>query len=316
MNILLTTSIIATVYVICVRPLPIYLAQFVLVTLNSCIFIVLALGSAISCIQLMYVANFETTFSMDPEDTGKKIFITLTIVIYIPNLAVGVYDTINNFHIGELIVLFADVEFNGKKFQFFTIHAVFWIFMFLVLNSIAFIFMPLFFKKRLANISSLIPMQTTKYIVRYLIGCLEFAITMCSSVLFSSKKDRKGGTITTNMCAFFFVLLLANHILEGDARRVIKRYISSLLHIEEPTNRERTQAAIENIQYDRASSTNREGILTNCASLAEDQAASSTTMSKCWAPLSSTNIITPAAYMETSFNVPEHCTYEGQANSE
>jgi hypothetical protein len=176
MNVLLTIPIMVMVYVICVKPLPIYLAQFVLVGVNSIAFLVLALGSAISCIQLMYVAQFETTFSMDPQEAGKNLFVVLTIVISVPNLVVGIYDTANNFHVGEFIVLFADTEFNGKRFQFFTIHAVFWTFMFFILNSIAFIFIPLCFKKRLANIGSLIPMQTTKYIIRYLVGCLEFRL--------------------------------------------------------------------------------------------------------------------------------------------
>jgi hypothetical protein len=235
---LLNVSVSALIYVTCVRPLNFLAAQIVVVTLNSCGSLLLALGSAISIVQLLYVAKFEITFSADPQGVGKKLFWSLAITVFLPNFIAGTYDTIHGIHVGEYVTLYTKQKFNGKKMQFLTVQAIFWMMLFFILNSLAFIFIPMFFRKRYANTISHIPMQTSKYIQRYLFGCLEFVLVLLCSVLFSNENDREQVSVSGCTFLFFCILLLAYHLRVCEDRKRFRKYMLSIFHVEEqdPSN--------------------------------------------------------------------------------
>ena len=76
-NVLISVCLVPLIFVLCVEPLHFAVAQFILVTIYFCGSLNLALGSAVSCFQLLYVTKFEVIFSLDPQELGKRTFYIL-----------------------------------------------------------------------------------------------------------------------------------------------------------------------------------------------------------------------------------------------
>ena len=84
-NVMMTFCTVPLIYVLGVEPLPLPLAQFAYIAVHSCGSLIVALGSAVYCCQIVYVTNFEVLFALDPEEVGRRTFALLALLICLPN---------------------------------------------------------------------------------------------------------------------------------------------------------------------------------------------------------------------------------------
>jgi hypothetical protein len=239
-NALNSVAAIAFIHVICIKPLPLPAAQFVIIATHSCGSLMTALGSAVSCFQILYVIKFELIFSLDPQLVGWRIFIFLTFLIFVPNFTFGVYRTIQGRYVDKAVTLFNDDKQYVEGLQFPEIYSYCWIMFYLVISFIAFVFLPIFYKNR-SNYNDNLPPQRTISLQRYLLGASGiFTVVALTSIMV--RLNNSGRVSIDNLITFFaLVLLLAYHLTEKETRTIVRKYFFKLLKIEiPPLNPERS----------------------------------------------------------------------------
>ena len=127
------------------------------------------------------------------------------------------------------VILFTHSEYCGHKFPFIVIHSVCWILLFFILNSVAFVFIPLFFKQRHARSKIQAPIQRTK--------SLELIIICMSAFFIGDENVSKRIVLTGHTFLLSCVSLLAYYLTDRDVRHAMKRHLFTLFHIAERTLR-------------------------------------------------------------------------------
>jgi hypothetical protein len=103
---MLASICLPLIYVNSVKPLPFLIAQLETISIYSCFSLIVALGSAISCFQILYVMKFEMLFPLDPHTVGKRIFIILVSVIWLPNISMGLINTMNDIPVKRCFIFY------------------------------------------------------------------------------------------------------------------------------------------------------------------------------------------------------------------
>jgi hypothetical protein len=235
-NVMLMLSGIPLIYVIWIQPLPFFLAQFVVIASHCCGSLIVTLGSAVSCFQIVYVTKFEILFSLDPQKVGFRTFVFITIIIVLPNMISGIFNTFGEQPVDKGVTFFTQKEYNSEGVQFLLSYSLFWTIGYVIVRFIAFVFLPLFYKKKVNHQNLHMEPPKTISLKRYLIGSLGFIIILTSSVFFSEPDDRKRLKITNLFSLFAFDLLLVYHLGEKDAKHAAKRYLFNVFHITEEEN--------------------------------------------------------------------------------
>jgi hypothetical protein len=108
--VLATSSFLCT---LCLRPMPLVVAHFAYIAIHSCGMLTVALGSAVFCFQLCYVAKFDFLFTLDPHELRRTILYVLGSVIVVPNAIAGIYNTVLDTHAVAAVALFTQKEYEG-----------------------------------------------------------------------------------------------------------------------------------------------------------------------------------------------------------
>jgi hypothetical protein len=220
-------------YIYCFQPLSFFTAQFVYIFLNSCFSLIAALGSAISCIQIFYVIKFDLLFSLDPFKIGWWTFSILSIIIFLPNIAVGIYWSYHGQYADRTVGLLTRQEKPTEGISFLAFHAIWWTVLFLSLSSAAFVIVPLIFKNRQLPSQAGNAPQRAISLKRYLLGSFGFLfIVMISFLTVNFSDNRRPMSIVFYVIFILFVLVLAYHLTEKDARSAARRYLFSFFNIE------------------------------------------------------------------------------------
>jgi hypothetical protein len=131
LNTMLVSSTAPYIYVLCVAPLPLVAAQFAYLSVHCCGSLIVALGAAISCFQLVYVINFEALFCLDPDQVGRRTFVVLALVTWLPHVVEGVVSTVYNSHVAKDVTLLTQNDYQvkgcGRLSPFFQQFQLFWI---------------------------------------------------------------------------------------------------------------------------------------------------------------------------------------------
>jgi nitric oxide reductase large subunit len=143
------------------------MANLIATSMHASGALTIALGSAISCVQIFYVTNFEYIFSLDPKITGRRIIYALGAMIILPDALVGIYSTIHHLHVDYNIKLLTH-EFHERGISFLTNYSVFWTLLFFILSVLAFVCIPLLLKMKKPNQSNNIQPQKIISIKRFL----------------------------------------------------------------------------------------------------------------------------------------------------
>jgi hypothetical protein len=239
LNIMASTFDLSLIYILCISPLPLLPAQIIYIFCQTCFSLITALGSAVSCFQMFYVIKFDLLFSLDPQLVGRWTLIVLAVAISIPNAIMGTLYTLNGQHADKAMAFLTHEEMSPGSFSFVSRQSIFWTLFFMSSSCVAFVFIPIFFKKRQQNSSGdrpPFPPQRTITLKRYLLGSTGFLIIFILSVLSVRLSDTNRHlpiamyvtTISTN-------LLLAYHLMDQEARKAAKRYLLGLFGIEERT---------------------------------------------------------------------------------
>ena len=230
-NVLMISCTLPYIYVLCLMPLPLPLAQLSYIISHCCAALIVALGSAVSCFHIIYVTKFEILFSLDPQEVGRRVFFILAIFICLPNAVVGIQCTFHGLHAANDVVMLTQTEYNGPEIQFIPIYSSCWAFLFFILSCVAFVFLPIFFKKQQTNSSEVIQPQRTISLQRYLLGSLGFFCFSMTSIVSIEQNDNRRLPITARIIFLFVDLLLAYHLTEREARKAAQRYLFNLFHI-------------------------------------------------------------------------------------
>jgi len=230
-NAMIISITVPFIYVTGIQPLPMVVAQMFVVSSFCFGPLIVALGSAVSCFQIIYVTQFEHVFTLDPHTVGKKTFIFLISLIFIPNTIYAIIKTVDGSHVDKDVTLFTQGEYVGKGFQFPVIYALFWTGLFFVLSSIAFVFIPLLFKKIYQN--PLLMPHRTKWLKRYMFGSLGMLLILIISVIMTNQNESRRLPINGLFTILALLLLLVYHLTEKDVQFVVKRHIFALFNIEE-----------------------------------------------------------------------------------
>jgi hypothetical protein len=129
-NAMLVSISLPLIYVIAINPLQLVIAQLATISIYSCFTLIVALGSAISCFQILYVVKFELLFPLDPQIVGKRICVILCIVIFVPNIIMGAINTMNGIPVDKGVAQLTQTEYSISGPQFLVIYAVGWAFLY------------------------------------------------------------------------------------------------------------------------------------------------------------------------------------------
>jgi hypothetical protein len=268
-NVVNTVLAVSFNYVTWIKPLPLPLAQFVTITSHSCGSLMAALGSAISCFQILYVIKFDLIYSLDPQLMGWRIFILLTSFIAVPNCIFGIFKTMQGVHVDKGVTLFTQDKYNGDGIQFLAIYSVFWTMSYLVLSFFAFVFLPVFYKNRPTFNNHLAPQRTIS-LQRYLLGASGIFFMLAVTIIMIRLND-SGRLSVDNLCSLFaLVILLAYHLTERETRNVVRKHIFKFLKIEEPVSYS------ERLRKANSTSTSQKLVATSSYGTAVVQSATST----------------------------------------
>jgi len=226
------------IYILNLKPLPLFGAQFFHIFTHCCGSMIVTLGSAISIFHILYVTKFEAVFSMDPHEVCRKTVIVLALLQLVPNAAVGIYNTFQGIHSVEGVAVLTKSEYNGNGVRFLTTYSVCCSLLFLILSSVAYVFIPIVLRSRqIVNIEQHTP-QRTSSLQRYILGALGLFIVLIVSVALNSQSGRttRPTSTTSYMALFAFDFFLFYLMTEKDVRAGIRRYIFNLLHIDDMYN--------------------------------------------------------------------------------
>jgi hypothetical protein len=231
-NAMVTFSTVPLIYALTVSPLPFAAAQwFAVVNLLSGT-LMAALGTAISCFQILYVVAFETVFAMDPLEVGRRTIAVLTLVTGLPIGVAGIYDTFSGIHAHKSVAVLTRSEYNGENVQFLVFYPLIWLALFFAVSSIAFGLFPLFYKTNQNLPNNQMPLQEKTTVYRYIVGILTFIVTSLILYLDEEKADRHT-PMSGYLFLFSMVCLQAYLFTEKEARNMAKKWVYNLLHIEE-----------------------------------------------------------------------------------
>jgi len=200
---------------------------------------------------MFYVLNFDLLFSLDPERIGWWTFVILSSVIFVPNIGVGIYLTQHGQYVDATVGLLTRQDKQMDRISFAALYVICWTVLFLLLSSIAFIFVPLFYKKRqLPSHSGHVQPQRTISLQRYLLGSLGFLSILVISFLAVNFNDNRRPLSTVFYFIFaIFVLLLTYHLTEKDARGAARKYLFNLFNIVEDINNFQETRAFKLTEY-------------------------------------------------------------------
>jgi hypothetical protein len=236
MNMMMIFGTLPYIYLLIIKPLPLFMAQFVFVILHCCGSLIVALGSAISCFHISFVVKFETVFSLDPQEVGRRTFTVLTVLICLPNITVGTYNLVQGLHSVGGAAILTQTEYRDQGVRFIPTYSLLWTSTFLILSFFAYAFIPIFVKKTVQiNLNNQPSTQRTNSLQRYLVGSLGLLICLVMSVVFGEQKIPNYRPILINgyIFLFSFDIILAYFISATEVSIIIRRYIFNLLKIEE-----------------------------------------------------------------------------------
>ena len=240
-NVMVTFAALPLIYVMSIHPLPLVIAQFCTVGTFCCGSLIVALGSTVSCFQILYVTQFEILFTLDPATVGWRTFLLLAGLVICPMTMVAVFMTLKGIHVDKSVANLTQTVYNGEGVQFLAIYSICWTVLFLVLSSMAFVFIPLFFKKKQNQHNSQLPPPRIISLQRYLLGALGLVVLLLTSVYGTKENEGRPFTLLNLFLLFIFNLLLAYHLTEKETRTVVRRYIFNLFGIEENNNNNMTR---------------------------------------------------------------------------
>ena len=111
-----------------------------------------------------------------------------------------------------------------------------WILLFLILSSIGFIFIPLWFKIKQMNNKNYLPSRSVISIRRYLFGSLGCLAAIIIAVVINAGNNTHRFKNGGRLFKMSFNMLLAFHLSEKDAMLAAKRYLFNLFNIEAYVN--------------------------------------------------------------------------------
>ena len=141
--------------------------------------------------------------------------------------------TLQGIHVDKGVANLTQTVYNGEGVQFLAIYSICWTALFLVLSSMAFVFIPLFFKKKQNQHNGQLPPPRIISLKRYLLGALGLVVILLTSVYGTKENEGRPFTLLNLFLLFIFNLLLAYHLTEKETRTVVRRYIFNLLGIKE-----------------------------------------------------------------------------------
>jgi hypothetical protein len=239
-NVMLIISSVPYILQVFMKPVPLWLAQLVYAAVHCSGALFVALGSAISFFHIFYVIKFETLFSMDPQEVGKRTLSILAIIIIVPISIVAIYNTVNGVHVAGDIALLIQSEYNGQGVPFIPMYSICWTLLLLTASFIAYVFIPTFFTTRQPPPPhhQQLPQQRSKFLRRGLLISVGLFVSFLTFVIISEKNDSLERSITSKHYFFMFSfdLFLANSLTEKNAATAVQRYIFNLLRIEENYN--------------------------------------------------------------------------------
>ena len=216
--------------------MPLFWAQLLFIFLHCCCSLCFALGAAISCAQLIYVTKFELLFSLDPKVVGQRLVQILAATIVFPNITLGMYSMAKGLHVDEHVILFSHGDHRGNEVKFILFYTGSWILLFLILSSIGFIFIPLWFKIKQMNNKNYLPSRSVISIRRYLFGSLGCLAAIIIAVVINAGNNTHRFKNGGRLFLMSFNMLLAFHLSEKDAMLAAKRYLFNLFNIEAYVN--------------------------------------------------------------------------------
>ena len=149
--------------------------------------------------------------------------------------------TLKGIHVDKGVANLTQTVYNGEGVQFLAIYSICWTVLFLVLSSMAFVFIPLFFKKKQNQHNGQLPPPRIISLKRYLLGALGLVVVLLTSVFGTKENEGRPFTLLNLFFLFIFNLLLAYHLTEKETRTVVQRYIFNLFGIEENNNNNMTR---------------------------------------------------------------------------
>jgi hypothetical protein len=234
LNAMVSLFCFSIIYVLAIKPIPLFVAQFIYIFVQCSFSLITALGSAVSCFQILYVIKFDMLFSMDPHQVVRRTFIVLATVICSPNAALAIYHAWQGQPIATALRVLTHKEFVSGRGNFTSLYSLGWAGLFFILSSIAFVLIPVFFKKRRNGgyVDPLAPQRTVS-LQRYLLGSVGFFIMFFAGVLSLHLNDGRHIPVVIHILSLSLDLLLLYHLTEVQARTAITRYLVSLFNIKE-----------------------------------------------------------------------------------
>ena len=113
-NVMVTFAALPLIYVMSIHPLPLVIAQFCTVGTFCCGSLIVALGSAVSCFQILYVTQFEILFTLDPATVGWRTFLLLAGLVICPMTMVAVFMTLKGIHVDKSVANLTQTVYNGE----------------------------------------------------------------------------------------------------------------------------------------------------------------------------------------------------------
>jgi hypothetical protein len=230
-NIMLILACAPLLFVTLVKPLPQSIAQLIVVLLHCTGSLSFALGAAISCIQIFYVTKFEFIFSFDPYKVAQNIFVTLTVTVALPHCVLGIYTSFYGLLVDKRVLLLTKGDYHGNDVSLHSPYSNFWLLLFILTSSFAFIFIPLFLRAKKSGLNNHLPQQNTLSFRKYLLTLLLF-LTLVSIILYFAKPTNSN---QLQLPGYVFLIsntmMLAYRLSESEARTAGITYCFKLLNI-------------------------------------------------------------------------------------
>ena len=232
-NVTVTVVTLPLIFVLSIHPLPLFIAQFCAVAAYCCGSLIVALGSAVSLFQILYVVQFNILFTLDPATVGWRTFMVLASLAICTMTMEGIYMTLKGIHVNTTVSELTQTQYNGEGVPFIAIYTGCWTVLFIILSSTAFVFIPLFFKKKQNQHNSRQPPQRIISLHKYLLGALGIFGILLTTIYGRKEFDGVTFTVLKVFIIFLFNLLLANHLTEKETWKVVRRYLFNVFGIEE-----------------------------------------------------------------------------------
>ena len=218
-NLNVATLCIPVLVVIHILPWPFIVAEAWILIYHILACNVCALGTAISALQILYVLSFNIVFAWNPIVAGRRIMVTIFLIVSIPSLTFGIFFIRNGIHIGPMVVYFARLESqtNFQSVSFFAIHLAFWALLSTGLFISAFVVIPFVMKSEQAGSWK-----------RYLAGFLGVGSIFIMTLIINVKQTSQQVPIQVYVMTIFWNTVLAFHLSGHDVKIFGHRYLMQL----------------------------------------------------------------------------------------